>query len=131
MFMSCVRNSVPIFASVAKWGVAFLATHTLLASFIFLKVQFSCDGQAGFAWFLFNKIDYPAVPIGYWVVGDAVWMQNLVEYWYTIGCGQGQNIRAFIVVGLFGGIYWFLIGIAFCFFVFCLKNTIVQNFLEF
>lgn len=110
-----------------KCGTAFCAVHTLLVLLIFLVVQFSQDGQAGFAWFFFNKIDYPAVNIGYWAVGETHWMRSLVEFWYTIGYGQGPNIRAFIVVGLFGGLYWFLVGFALCILVFCLKYKVKNS----
>lgn len=37
-------------------------------------------------------------------------MQSLVDYWYSIGNNQGPNIRALIIFGVFGTIYWYVIG---------------------
>ena len=85
-------------------------THLVFVVIIFLAVQSSTDGQAGFAWFPFFFIDYPVGYLLYEPLSNNELMQGLVEYWYTVGNNQGPNIRAFIIYGIFGTLYWYAIG---------------------
>ena len=68
----------------------------------------SGDGQAGFAWFPFFLLDWPSGDLAYTLLGATRPMSALVDWWYRFG--QGPNIRALLLFGLFGGLQWFLIG---------------------
>ena len=85
-------------------------THLLFAVIIFFAVQSSTDGQAGFVWFPFFYFDYPVGYLLYEPLSDTELMQELVDYWYTIGNNQGPNIRALIIFGIYGTLYWYAIG---------------------
>lgn len=73
-------------------------------------MQLSDDGQAGLLWFYLFILDYPVTYLLYEPLSNNAIMQNLVDYWYTVGNSQGPNIRALIIIGIFGTIYWYLIG---------------------
>lgn len=84
--------------------------HLAVSLFIFFRVQNSTDGQAGFAWFPLMHLDFPTVGIAYRFLGDIQPMSAIVDWWYSVGHGQGPNIRALILIGLFGSLHWFIIG---------------------
>ena len=77
---------------------------------MFFIVQNSTDGQAGFVWFLLMQLDFPTVGTAYRLLGSTQPMLALVDWWYSVGNGQGPNIRALILIGLFGSLHWFVIG---------------------
>lgn len=83
--------------------------HFLLCVVVFAFVQFSTDGQAGFVWLAFFALDYPIGSLAYELLGNIGPMTALVEWWYSIGNGQGPNIRALILFGIFGSLHWFFI----------------------
>jgi hypothetical protein len=87
--------------------------HLAASLFIFFHVQNSTDGQAGFIWFSLMTLDYPTAGIAYRFLGNIRPMIALVDWWYGIGQGQGPNIRALILIGLFGTLHWLLVGAAF------------------
>jgi hypothetical protein len=83
--------------------------HFLLCVAVFASVQFSADGQAGFAWFPFFILDYPTGQLAYDLLGNIGPMTALIDWWYSIGNGQGPNIRALILFGVFGTLHWFCV----------------------
>lgn len=83
--------------------------HFFLCVAVFASVQFSADGQAGFAWFPFFVLDYPTGPIAYELFGNLAPMTALIDWWYSIGNNQGPNIRALILFGIFGSLQWFCV----------------------
>ena len=90
-------------------GFCFLAAHSLAVSWAFLYVHHSKDGQAVFVYFPFFEIDAPTVP---WVMAaEGRWgfLSAITHWWYARG-HQGVNLRAFILIGLFGGLHWFVLG---------------------
>lgn len=88
-------------------SIAF-AFHSLVVLIIFILVQASDDGQAIFRWFLLFDIDYPTAEFAYNLLAGTKPMIALVDYWYRFG--QGPNICAVIIFGIFGGLHWFCIG---------------------
>ncbi len=82
--------------------------HVLLCVVVFASVQFSTDGQAGFVWFAFFALDYPAGSLAYELLGNIGPMTALIDWWYTIGNSQGPNIRALVLFGIFGSLQWFI-----------------------
>jgi hypothetical protein len=91
-------------------GTAMGMLHFAVSLFMFFIVQNSTDGQAGFVWFLLMQLDFPTVGIAYRLLGSTQPMLALVDWWYSVGNNQGPNIRALILIGLFGSLHWFVIG---------------------
>lgn len=83
--------------------------HFLLCVVVFASVQFSTDGQAGFAWFALFSLDYPIGSLAYKLLGNISPMTALIDWWYSIGNSQGPNIRALILFGIFGSLQWFIV----------------------
>jgi hypothetical protein len=86
-------------------GISIAFLHLFLCVVIFASVQSSADGQAGFVWFLLFKLDYPTGGIAYELLGSNPLMESLTDWWYTIGNGQGLNLRALILFGIFGTLH--------------------------
>lgn len=91
--------------------ISFASIHFFIAIIAFLIVQFSDDGQAGFLWFLFFYLDFPVGQLAYDSIGKLNVISNLIDWWYTIPNHQGPNIRALIIFGVIGTLYWYLIGL--------------------
>jgi hypothetical protein len=89
-------------------GVAVFALHLALALALYISVHISGDGQAGFAWFWFMKLDYPISNFAWEYLATTKPLVALVDWGYT--WGSGPNLRAFFIHGLIGGAQWFLIG---------------------
>jgi hypothetical protein len=65
--------------------------------------------QAEFAWFLFDDIDWPAVPLAFVWFGSSAPMSLLMDWGYDL-VGSGPNLRALVLVGFAGGIQWLILG---------------------
>lgn len=86
--------------------------HLFLCLIVFAFVQLSSDGQAGFIWFAFHTFDYPIGSLAYELLGDSRMIITIVDWWYSSGRGNGSNLRAFLLFGVFGSLQWFLIASA-------------------
>lgn len=84
------------------------AVHLALAVALFISVHVSGDGQAGFAWFWFMRLDYPISNVAWDYLATTAPFVALVDWGYT--WGSGPNLRALIIHGLIGGAQWFLVG---------------------
>jgi hypothetical protein len=99
----------PVIKKPLWFGASAGLLHALLCLAIFVSVQSSTDGQAGFAWFVLFSLDYPTGQIAYELLGSNWLMSNLIDWWYTVGNHQGPNIRSLILLGIFGTLHWFII----------------------
>ena len=84
------------------------AVHLALAVALFISVHVSGDGQAGFAWFWFMRLDYPISNVAWDYLATTAPFVALVDWGYT--WDSGPNLRALIIHGLIGGAQWFLVG---------------------
>ena len=82
-----------------KTGITLSAIHTFLAVLIYFAALGNRGvAQGEFVWFWLFFPDFPAVDIGYELLGD--YLSELE-----------RNLKALIIVGIFGGVQWFLVGI--------------------
>jgi hypothetical protein len=88
--------------------------HLALAAALFASVHRSSDGQAGFAWFYFMKLDFPVSDFAWRYLATTTPLIALMDWGYT--WGSGPNLRALFIHGIIGGAQWFLIGAALGFF---------------
>jgi len=92
-------------------GFTLLALHTLATTCVFLTAHCSDDGQTVFLYFPFFVVDAPFVPLALFAEGKFGFLTPMTEWWYSKGY-QGVNLRAFVLIGVFGGLQWFLLGCA-------------------
>lgn len=86
--------------SPVKTGLVLVTIHTLLAVLIFFDVKNSAQSafpEVSWLWLFFP--DFPALYIGY-------------EYFGPLFPDVDKNTRALVLVGVFGGAQWFLLGFA-------------------
>lgn len=91
----------------ARRDISLLA-HLALAIALFVMVHRSHDGQAGFAWFYFMRLDYPLSYLAWEYLANTRPFQTLMHWGYT--WGSGPNLRALFIHGLVGGAQWFTLG---------------------
>jgi len=102
--------SIPPLIKKPLWiGAGAGLLHALLCLAIFVFVQTSTDGQAGFAWFALFALDYPTGQVAYDLFGSNWLIGNIIDWWYTVGNQQGPNIRSLILFGIFGTFHWFVV----------------------
>ena len=86
--------------SPVKTGLVLVTIHTLLAIYIFFDVKNSAQSEFPWvAWFLLFFPDFPALYFGY-------------EFFGSLFPDVDKNTRALVLVGVFGGAQWFLLGFA-------------------
>lgn len=93
-------------------GLAVGALHLLFCVFLFVMVQLSDEGQAGFAWFFMFELDYPTAQFFFNLFEDSQIMQVIIDWWWSFAGNQGTNIRALLIFGIFGTLQWFLVSSA-------------------
>jgi len=97
--------------------IAVLHLSACVAAFI--SVGSSGEAQAGFVWFIFLTLDFPTSSIVY----------DIADYfdidWYQFG--NGPNVRALVLLGIFGSIHWFIISWFCCWFGSLAKNRLSQG----
>jgi len=83
--------------------------HTALALWIFVEVHMSrYEAQAGFAWFLLMGLDFPTTYVAWEYIAPTPVIRAVIEW--GDGWGDGKNLRALVLHGVFGGAQWFAIG---------------------
>ena len=92
-------------------GFILLALHTLATACVFLTAHLSDDGQTVFLYFPFYLADAPFVPLALLAEWKFGFLDPMTEWWYSKG-HQGINLREFVLIGVFGGLQWFLLGCA-------------------
>ena len=92
-------------------GFTLLSLHTLVTTCVFLTAHCSDDSEAVFLYFPFYVVDAPFVPLALFAEGKLGFLTPMTEWWYSKGY-EGVNLRAFVLIGVFGGLQWFLIGCA-------------------
>ncbi len=68
--------------------------------------------QAELGWAAFFRLDLPTSLIVFPWLSSTRLMRALFDFGYQL-VGSGPNLRTFAVVGLAGGLHWFLIGCVF------------------
>lgn len=90
-------------------GTLIFVAHTVLALLIFIWVHFSSlDAQAGIQWAIVMGLDLPVTYLVWEYIVPTEPMQALAEWGNS--WGSGDNLRALILHGTFGGAQWFAVG---------------------
>lgn len=90
-------------------GLCLLAVHSVAVTWVFFYAHNSSDGQAVFAYFPFLTTDAPTVLLAFAMDGRFGFLSSITDWWYARG-HQGVNLRSFILISLFGGLHWFVLG---------------------
>ena len=90
-------------------GALVCGAHTVLALLIFIVVHISRrDAQAGLAWVLLMGLDFPVSDVAWEYIAPTEPMEAIVEWGNN--WGDGDNLRALILLGVLGGAQWFAVG---------------------
>jgi hypothetical protein len=106
-------------------GLAVFAFHLALAIALFISVHLSGDGQAGFAWFYFMRLDFPISNFAWDHLATTAPFEALMNWGYT--WGNGPNLRALFIHGLIGGAQWFIFGAVLGYFFWPRKGYIANR----
>jgi hypothetical protein len=91
-------------------GIVLFSLHSLLVVITFLHVYANRGvAQAELEWLPLLILDFPTVDIAWAYLAPTAPMRALFEWGYTI-VGSGPNLRSLVLVGLAGGLHWFVLG---------------------
>jgi hypothetical protein len=91
-------------------GAALAGLHSLLAVWMFINIYTERGiAQAEMAWTVFEWFDWPSVQLAFGWLAHTAPFRAIFEWGYKL-VDSGPNLRAFALVGLAGGLQWFVIG---------------------